>query len=203
MTLRSIVPQLLAASVSAGVIGGGYAVLGATGPQGPQGETGQAGPQGPAGPIGPAGPQGPQGAQGPAGAGPAFRDASTKDYVLPGSGAGEVTNLLSLQFRAPSQGWVYVTGSGYCNVPSEQAVTQYAVYVAQEQLEPHGNALPSTAFVRFSAGVTQVQVPFTVTRVLPVPGGPAQVYLNFQNFSGVAGYSCQANLVALFAGTRM
>jgi hypothetical protein len=57
--------------------------------------------------------------------------------------------------------------------------------------------------VRFPSGASQVQVPFSVTRVLAVTGGPAEVYLNFQNFNGLPGFSCQANLVALFAGSRM
>jgi hypothetical protein len=140
---------------------------------------------------------------GPPGASAGFKDASTNDYVLPGTGAGEVTNLLSLSFRAPSGGWAYVTGSGYCNVPSEQAITQFAVYLAQRRDEAHGAALSSTAFVRFPHGASQVQLPFSVTRVVPVRAGASEVFLNFQNFSGLAGYSCQANLVAFFTATKL
>jgi hypothetical protein len=206
MTLRTTLPQLIAAVASAGVITAGYAVLGPPGPQGPKGDAGAQGVPGPAGAVGPAGepgPAGPAGPQGPPGPAAAFRDAATNDYVMPGSGQGEVTNLLALRFKAPSAGWVYVSGSGYCNVPSEQAVTQYAVYVAQGRTEPHGSSLPSTAFVRFPQGATQVQVPFSVTRVLPVTSGANEVFLNFQNFSGLAGYSCQANLVAFFTATKL
>ncbi len=206
MSLRPTLPQLVAAVASAGVISAGYAVLGPPGPQGPKGDAGAqgaAGPMGPAGEQGPPGPTGPTGPAGPPGPAAAFRDVATTDYVMPGAAQGEVTNLLTLRFRAPSAGWVYVSGSGYCNVPSEQAVTQYAVYVAEGRTEPHGGALPSTAFVRFPQGATQVQVPFSVTRVLPVHGGASEVFLNFQNFSGLAGYSCQANLVAFFTATKL
>ncbi len=206
MSLRPTLPQLVAAVASAGVISAGYAVLGPPGPQGPKGDAGAQGATGPvgaAGEPGPAGPTGPTGPAGPPGPAAAFRDVATTDYVLPGADQGEVTNLLTLRFRAPSAGWVYVSGSGYCNVPSQQAVTQYAVYVAEGRTEPHGGALPSTAFVRFPQGATQVQVPFAVTRVLPVHGGASEVFLNFQNFSGLAGYSCQANLVAFFTATKL
>jgi len=209
MALRFTLPQVVAALASAGAITAGYALLGPGGPQGPQGDAGVQGAPGPAGVAGPAGPQGPQGPAGergpagPPGASSAFKDASTRDYVMPGEGPGEVTNLLALRFVAPSAGWVYVSGSGYCNVPSEQAITQYAVYLAEARSEPHGRALPSTAFVRFPQGATQVQVPFSVTRVLPVAAGRDEVFLNFQNFSGLPGYSCQANLVALFNAAKL
>ena len=133
----------------------------------------------------------------------AFKDVATTKYVMPGASPGEVTTLLGLSFHAPTSGWAYLTGTGYCNVPSEQATTQYAVYVAEAPDEPQGNALSSTAFVRFPQGATQVQVPFSVSRVLAVKAGPADVFLNFQNFSGLAGYSCQANLVAFFTATRL
>jgi Collagen triple helix repeat (20 copies) len=209
MALRFTLPTVVAAIASAGAITAGYTLLAPPGPPGPKGEAGEHGPQGPAGiagPAGPAGPQGPEGLRGPAGpAGPsaAFKDAATTDYVMPTAVAGAVTPLLGLKFRAPTTGWTYVSGSGYCNVPSEQATTQYAVYLAEAGDEPQGSALPSTAFVRFPHGASQVQVPFSVTRVLPVKGGSSAVYLNFQNFSGLAGYSCQANLVAFFTATKL
>ena len=206
MPLRPTLAQLVVGLASASALTAGYTLLGPPGPPGPKGDAGQPGVQGPAGPAGPAGPQGPQGPQGaagPAGGMAAFKDASTVDYVWPSHGAGDVTRLLSVRFRAPSAGWVFASGSGYCNVPSEQAVTQYAVYVAESAAEAHGASLPGTAFVRFPQGATQVQVPFSVTRVLPVDGGPDEVFLNFQNFSGLSGYSCQANLVVFFSASKL
>jgi hypothetical protein len=206
MTLRPSLPQFVAAIASAGVITAGYAVLGPPGPMGPKGDAGERGAPGATGAPGPAGepgPAGPAGPPGPPGPSVAFRDVATKDYVMPTAGQGEVTKLLGLRYKAPSAGWVYVSASGYCNVPSEQAVTQYAVYIAEGATEPHGGALPSTAFVRFPQGVTQVQVPFSVTRVLPAAQGANDVFLNFQNFSGAAGYSCQANLVVFFTASKL
>lgn len=197
------------AIASAGTFAAGAMVLGPPGPKGDPGATGAMGPAGPQGPQGMLGPQGPQGPEGPAGpAGPAgpsaaFKDASTTEYVLPAAGAGAVTSLLALRFRAPSAGFAYVSGSGYCNVPSEQAATQYAVYLAGGAEEAHGEALHATAFVRFPQGATMVQVPFSVTRVVPARAGANAVFLNFQNFSGLSGYSCQANLVALFSAARL
>lgn len=194
------------AIASAGTFAAGSMVLGPPGPKGEAGVAGPAGPEGPQGVAGLQGPQGPAGPMGPAGpAGPsaAFKDASTTEYVLPGAGQGEVTNLLTLPFRAPSAGWAYVSGSGYCNVPSEQAITQYAIYLAGGPQEAHGDALQSTAFVRFPQGATMVQVPFSVTRVVQARGGHNAVFLNFQNFSGLSGYSCQANLVAFFTATKL
>jgi Collagen triple helix repeat (20 copies) len=210
MALRStLVSHVVASIASASVVAAGYALIGPpgpTGPQGPQGPPGvegSIGVQGPSGPQGPQGPQGERGLQGPAGPAAAFKDASTTDYVLPGQGAGEVTNLLALEFRAPTLGWVFATATGYCNVPAEQAATQYAVYVAQAADAAHDGALPSAAFVRFPQGASMVQVPFSVSRVLPVKAGRNQLFLNFQNFSGLAGYSCQASLVAFFTATKL
>jgi hypothetical protein len=164
---------------------------------------GAPGPAGPAGPQGPPGPPGPEGPAGPPGPAAAFKDAATADYVMPGATADAVTNLLPLRFRAPSSGWVYVSASGYCNVPVEPTATHYAVYVADAPDTAFSGALPGTAFVRFPNGATMQQVPFSVARVLPVAAGANAVYLNFQNFSGLAGYSCQANLVALYTAVRM
>jgi len=209
MSLRLTLPQVVASLASAGLVAAGYTLVAPPGPPGPQGLPGAAGPvgqQGGAGPQGPAGLQGPAGERGPVGpAGPsaAFKDVSTSEYVFPGAGAGEISTLLALPFKAPSWGWVYLTGTGYCNVPSEQAATQYAVYVASTRDAPHDAALPSAAFVRFPQGATMVQVPFSVARVLPVKAGGNKAFLNFQNFSGLAGYSCHANLVAFFTAAKM
>ena len=209
MALRPTLPQLLAALAAAGTVGAGYTLFappGPPGPSGPRGEQGERGPAGALGPQGPAGPQGPEGLRGPAGlpgAAAAFKDAATKEFVSPGSGAGEVTPLLALRFRAPSAGFVHVTGTGYCNVPADPGATHYAVYVAPRPDAPHDGALPGAAFVRFPQGATMAQVPFSASRVLPVLAGDNQVFLDFQNFSGLAGYSCQAQLVALFAQARL
>jgi hypothetical protein len=128
---------------------------------------------------------------------------ATDDYVMPGAAAGEVSNLLALRFRAPTLGWVFVSGSGYCNVPAERAATHYAVYVAQAADAPHDAALPGNSFVRFPNGAPMTQVPFSAARVLPARAGQNEVFLNFQNFSGLDGYSCQAQLVAFFTATKL
>ena len=209
MALRPTLPQLIAALATAGTVGAGFTLLappGPPGPAGPRGEQGDRGPAGAQGAHGPAGPQGPDGAGGPAGppgAAAAFKDAATKEFVAPGSGAGEVTPLLALRFRAPSAGFVHVTGTGYCNVPADPGATHYAVYIASRPDAPHDGALPGAAFVRFPQGATMAQVPFAASRVLPVLAGDNQVFLDFQNFSGLAGYSCQAQLVAVFAQAKL
>ena len=203
MALRPTLPQLLAALAAAGTVGAGFTLFAPPGPPGPSGPRGEQGDRGPAGAQGPAGPQGPDGARGPAGppgAAAAFKDAATMEFVAPGSGAGEVTPLLALRFRAPSAGFVHVTGTGYCNVPPEPGATHYAVYVAARPDAPHDGG---AAFVRFPQGATMAQVPFAASRVLPVLAGDNQVFLDFQNFSGLAGYSCQAQLVAVFAQAKL
>ncbi|GEJ58732.1 collagen-like protein [Anaeromyxobacter diazotrophicus] len=206
MAFRPTLPQLLAALASAGTLATGYAFLAPAGPPGPEGPRGEAGPAGAPGAQGPAGPQGPEGPRGPAGApGPsaAFKDAATAEWVMPGAGAGEVTSLLTLRFRAPSDGFAYVSGTGYCNVPPDGGATHYAVYVADRADAAHDGALAGASFVRFPQGATLAQVPFAASRVLPVHAGPNAAYLLFQNFSGLAGYSCQAQLVAFFTATRL
>ena len=219
-TLFSLVASLATSGAVAGAMSVGYAVFGPAGPAGPRGEQGERGPQGNEGTIGPQGPAGPQGAEGPEGiegprglAGPAaaFKDAATTDYVMPGADPGGVTNLLALRFHAPAVGWAYVSGSGYCNVPPGQAATHYAVYVAAAADAKHEGSLPSAAFVRLphGAGGVQgktedtVQVPFSVTRVVPAKAGDNDAFVNFQNFSGLTGFSCQANLVAFFTATKL
>jgi Collagen triple helix repeat (20 copies) len=203
MALRQLFLPIVMSVATAGVVSAGYAVLGPPGPPGPAGPHGERGAQGPGGAVGPQGPAGPEGPAGPAGPAAAFKDAETADYVMPGSGQGEVTNLLSLRFRAPTLGWAWVTGSGYCNVPAEPTATHYAVYVSPHADAPHDGSLPGAAFVRFPQGGPMVQVPFSATRVLPVKAGSNDVFLNFQNFSGLRGYSCQANLVAFFTATKL
>jgi len=209
VALRPNLPQLLAALAAAGTVGAGYTLLAPPGPPGPSGPRGEQGAQGPAGalgPQGPAGPDGPEGTRGPAGppgAAAAFKDVATKEYVAPGAGAGEVTPLLALRFQAPSAGFVHVTATGYCNVPADPGVTHYAVYIAAQPDAPHDGALPGAAFVRFPQGATMAQVPFSASRVMAVPIGDNQVFLDFQNFSGLAGYSCQAQLVAMFAQGKL
>lgn len=208
MALRHILLPLVTSLATAGTVVAGYSVLGPPGPAGPRGEQGERGPQGvqvegAMGPQGPAGPEGPVGPAGPAGPSAAFKDAATTDYVMPGAGTGEVTNLLSLRFRAPTLGWAYVTGNGYCNVPAEPTATHYAVYVSPRAEAQHDGALPGASFVRFPQGASIVQVPFSATRVMPVRAGSNEVFLNFQNFSGLHGYSCQANLVAFFTATKL
>jgi hypothetical protein len=204
---RFTFPQVIATLASTGILAAGYTMLAPPGPQGPRGDKGETGAQGLAGAPGAQGPMGPEGPRGPAGPpGPsaAFKDAATRDYVLPGAGAHEVTKLLSLEFRAPAFGWVFATATGYCNVPAESTATQYAVYVATQPDAPHdGGPVSSAAFVRFPAGATMVQVPFTVSRVVQVQAGRNELFVNFQNFSGLAGYSCQANLVAFFSATKL
>ncbi len=206
MAFRQMLLPLVTTLATAGVVTAGYTVLGPAGPAGPRGAQGERGAQGAEGPVGPQGPTGQQGEAGPAGpAGPsaAFKDAATTDYVMPDPGQGQVTTLLSLRFRAPTAGWAYVSGSGYCNVPSEPSATHYAVYVSGAAGGPHDGALAGAAFVRFPVGGGMVQVPFTATRVVPVKAGANEAFLNFQNFSGLRGYSCQANLVALFTATKL
>jgi len=209
MALRFTVSQIVASLASAGVVAAGYTLLAPPGPPGSRGEQGERGVQGAVGAAGPQGPAGPQGLeglrgpQGPAGPTAAFKDVSTKDYVIPSDGAGQVTNLLALPFRAPMLGWVFASATGYCNVPSEQAATQYAIYLADAPDAAHDGALPSAAFVRFPQGASMVQVPFSVSRVLAVKAGHNEVFLDFQNFSGLAGYSCQANLVVFFTATKL
>ena len=112
-------------------------------------------------------------------------------------------HALSLRFRAPTLGWAYVSGNGYCNVPAEQTATHYAVYVSARADAQHDGSLPGASFVRFPQGATMVQVPFAATRVMPVKAGANEVFLNFQNFSGLRGYSCQASLVAFFTATKL
>lgn len=209
MALRLTAAHVVATLASATLLATGYTIVAQPGPPGPAGAQGEPGPRGeqgvagPQGPQGPQGPEGPRGPQGPAGASAAFKAAATADYVMPGAGAGEVTNLLELKLRAPSAGQVFASATGYCNVPAEPTATHYAVYVADAADAPHEAALPSAVFVRFPQGATMVQVPFAVSRVLPVKAGAGALYLNFQNFSGLAGYSCQANLVAFFGGAAL
>lgn len=201
--------QTMAALGTAGALAVGYTAFappgpeGPEGPQGPPGVAGPAGQTGPAGPQGPTGPAGPAGPTGPAGASSAFKDVSTSDFVTPKAEAGAVTNLASLRFRAPSNGFAYVTATGYCNTPPEASGAHYAVYVAGDSDDTHEDAIHGSSFVRMPSGAPLAQVPFTTSRVFPARAGTNVVYLNFQNFAGTAGHSCQGTMVALFSGSRL
>jgi hypothetical protein len=195
--------QTMATIGTAGALAVGYTAFAPAGPPGPEGPAGPPGAMGPTGPAGPAGEQGPAGPPGPPGPSAAFKEAATADYVSPRADAGSVTNLLSLRFRAPSHGFAYVTASGYCNTPPDAAGAQYAVYVAGEPDDPHDEAIHGSAFVRMPAGAPLAQVPFSASRVFSVRAGPNVVFLNFQNFAGTAGHSCQGTMVAFFSASRL
>lgn len=201
--------HVLATVGAVGAMSAGYAVFSpasAPGPEGPPGMAGPAGPQGPTGPQGPAGTMGPPGPPGPTGApGPsaAFKDTTTTEYVVPRAEAGTVTNLVALRFRAPAAGFAYVNANGYCNTPPESASAHYAVYVAGAPDDPHDDAIHGSSFVRMPTGAPLAQVPFTASRVFSVRSGLNVVYLNFQNFAGNAGHSCQATLVAFFSTSKL
>ncbi len=209
MALNAVLTTAVASLASATLVASGFAVLGPPGPQGPRGEQGEpgvAGPQGGAGPQGIAGLQGAEGPQGPAGpTGPAaaFKDVATTDYVVPAAAPDAVTNLLALHFRAPTMGWAFVSGTGYCNVPADASTTHYAIYGADAPGAANAGALAGASYVRFPQGATMQQLPFSASRVVQVKAGANAVYLNFQNFSGLSGYSCQANLVAFFTATKL
>jgi hypothetical protein len=201
--------QTMATIGTAGALAVGYtafAPAGPEGPEGPAGPAGAAGPQGSAGPagaMGPAGPAGTPGPPGPAGPSSAFKEASTNDYVMPKGEAGSVTNLLALRFRAPGHGSAYVTATGYCNTPPDAGGAHYAVYVSGEPDDPHDDAIHGSAFVRMPSGAPLAQVPFTASRVFSVRAGANVVFLNFQNFAGTSGHSCQGTMVAFYTASRL
>jgi hypothetical protein len=198
--------QSVAAVGTAGALAVGYTVFAPAGPQGPEGPAGPQGEQGLMGSPGPEGQRGPMGPPGPPGApgaSAAFKDVATVDYVLPRAEPGAVTNLVSLRFRAPSTGHAYVSANGYCNVPADATGAQFAIFVAGQPDDTHEESIQGSSFVRFPGAVTVAQVPFTASRVFPVRAGPNVVFLNFQNFAGLAGHSCQASMVAFFSASKL
>jgi len=206
MAARLTFAQAMVTLGTAGALAAGYTIFAPAGPPGPEGPVGPVGAVGPAGPAGPSGERGPVGPPGPAGpAGPAaaFKDAATADFVLPKAEAGAVTSLLSLRFRAPAAGFVHVAAQGFCNQPADSPGVHYAVYVAGQPDDPHDDALPGSAFVRMPAAAAQAQTPFAAGRTFPVRPGVNVVHLNFQNFAGLGGHSCQASMTAFFSREKL
>jgi len=206
MAVRLTFAQVMATLGTAGALAVGYTVFappGPPGPEGPPGPVGEAGPTGPAGPAGERGPTGPPGPTGPAGPAAAFKDAATADFVLPRAEAGAVTNLLGLRFKAPAAGHAFVTANGFCNQPADSPGVHYAVYLAGQPDDPHDDALSGSAFVRMPAAGPQAQAPFSTGRTFPVRPGVNVVFLNFQNFAGLAGHSCQASMTAFFTREKL
>lgn len=204
--MRFSLSHTLATLGAAGALSAGYATFAPPSPAGPEGPPGMAGPAGPQGPAGAEGQRGPMGPPGPTGLpGPsaAFKDTTTTDYVVPRGEPGAVTGLLALRFRAPAAGFAYVSANGYCNTPPDSSGAHYAVYVAGAPDDPHDDAIHGSAFVRMPTGAPLAQLPFTASRVFSVKAGLNVVYLNFQNFSGTAGHSCQATLVAFYSKDKM
>jgi len=205
MTLRSMIGQLVAVSLaSAGTAATGLSEIRVAGPQGPQGPPGEPGTPGVQGHPGPPGPQGPEGPPGPPGPAAAFKHAFTTQFVRPVAGKDEVTPLLEIRFRAPSAGWVYSQANGFCNVPDTASTTHYALYLSDSPTAIYSDVPSSgSTFGRFPQGATMVQVPFSVSRALPVKAGQNALYLDFQNFSGLEGYACQASLVVFFTSALL
>jgi len=204
--MRFSLSHVLATMGALGAMSAGYVVFAPPAPPGPEGPPGMAGPAGPQGPAGPEGKPGLMGPPGPTGLpGPsaAFKDTTTTEYVSPRAEAGAVSSLLALRFRAPAAGYAYVTGNGYCNTPPEAPSAHYAVYAAGAPDDPHDDAIHGSSFVRMPSGAPLAQVPFTASRVFSVRPGLNVVYLNFQNFAGTAGHSCQATLVAFFSTQKL
>jgi hypothetical protein len=125
------------------------------------------------------------------------------DFALPKAEPGAVTNLLALRFRAPAVGFVHVSANGFCNLPVEAAGAHYAVYIAGQPDDTHEDALAGSAFVRVPASPSQGQTPFSASRTFPVRQGVNVVFLNFQNFAGLAGHSCQASMTAFFTREKL
>ncbi len=209
-TVFALVASLATSGAVAGTMSAAYNAIspappgpkGEQGERGLQGDDGAIGPQGPAGPAGPEGPQGVQGPKGPAGTAATFASAESPGVV---EFKTVLSNIVSLKFNAPADGKVYVSGSGFCNVPPMKSAANYAanyaVYVADKAVAEwtttpgaaDAQPVPGTALVRLSKYATETglsdlykaQVPFSVTRVLEASAGSNEVFLNFQKFSSI------------------
>lgn len=204
--MRLSLSHALATMGALGAMSAGYVAFApapAPGPEGPPGMAGPAGPPGAPGAEGPRGPMGPPGLIGLPGPSAAFKDTTTTEYVMPRAEPGAVTSLLALRFRAPAAGHAYVSANGYCNTPPESAGAHYALFLAGAPDDPHDEAIHGSSFVRMPTGAPLAQLPFNASRAFSVRAGLNVVYLNFQNFAGTAGHSCQATMVAFFSTSKL
>ena len=158
---------------------------------------GDAGALGPSGPTGPTGPTGPGGATGPVGPAAAFKTVKSTTFVFPA--ATGVTNVLRLDFTTPATGFVYASGSGYCNATVAGA-SEWRYVIGTTATE--GWSLPLPVW-RFSGATTATAFPVSVDRVLPVVAGANSIFLNVDNASGGALTSCSGVLTASFTTTQL
>lgn len=201
---------------------GADGAMGPTGPQGPTGANGATGaagakgdsclPSDPAcvGPMGPTGangatgatgsqgPKGDTGSQGPSGSN-AFKSSSLI-FVPVTPGAFVVTNIVALTFTAPASGFVYASGTGYCNINSTATPAQWAFEIGQSAT---AGPLPPDPFVKQVGGNTFEQFPFATTRVFSVAAGANTLYLNVEQITGSALQDCSGILTVFFTPSQM
>lgn len=161
---------------------------------------GRSGPTGPTGPTGATGSTGSTGGQGPPGV--SWKTANFSIASVPGP-SNTITNLASLAFTAPQNGFVWLQASGWCNNVQGASTTQIGLgwsttastlgTFAQEDLILHAGGEPAGG----------PQEPYSAAATFNVVQGPNTFYFNGDNYSGTAGINCSGTSILMFSPTQL
>ncbi len=155
--------------------------------------SGIAGPQGPAGPTGPQGapgPPGPQGPPGPTGPNAAFKRGPVGGLATIGPSP---TVVASVSFTAPTDGFVWAMGSGYCNVVSGAQVFVWLQNSTTGSNPDFGDWGP--------AFLTGQQATVAAQFVFPVTAGANTIYMLGE--APNSSPTCNGSVTVFFSATTL
>jgi hypothetical protein len=108
-----------------------------------------------------------------------------------------------LSFNAPSDGFVWVQASGYCNV--NQGPSSAWFVLAWSTASAGSSTIPRSAFnhtIALSEASANTQIPYGVAAVIPVVAGATSLYLTERTIaSGLS--DCSGTAVLMFSPTLL
>jgi hypothetical protein len=131
-------------------------------------------------------------------------DVAFKTATVNGATAGAgVTNIISLSFIAPSNGFVWASASGSCGVTQPLPVD--SIIAVQIETSPTArDPTPGDAeFEIAGGGASPQQGSYEASRALAVSAGANTVDLNIDNPSSGGIMSCSATLLVVFSTQQL
>ena len=123
-----------------------------------------------------------------------------------GTAAGSVTNLATLSFTAPQNGFVWLQSSGYCNTQQGATTTEIWVGWATSPSSAPDFFNGQAAVFRIIGGVpTGISAsPYSISAVFSVVTGPHTFYLNGENLTGTTiADNCLGTNILIFTTAQL
>ncbi len=152
------------------------------------------------GPAGPTGATGPTGGQGPPGV--SWITANFTRISMPGP-AGTITNLVSIAFTAPQNGFVWLQTSGFCINVQGASATQILLGWGTTASTFNGTARVASILHVGGEPAGSPQESYAVAAAFSVAQGPNTFYFNGDNGFGTAGIDCSGTSILMFSPTQL